>query len=979
MPKKSLQYLSSILFVPERTPNELRKSPSKVNNDLDTPSNFIETTCCPNATTAKIYRVSESIISTSNSATISIQKNITDSCSTNSDTIFTDNGTNMYDISNATNTSGDNDDNITRNARKHSLETFSTISIADLKEALPAISTIKYIDALPPDKSENDYIASITKVTSNEQENCTNKEIDFEPESHQKSNDSAERNSVGDLIPDVDSKIENKSKLVVVLSRHKADTFKPVSDMHTEDDSNTNSKTIADSKTESSIKHTVTVEVESGLNKKKYDGTIKQYVGLEVDTETNCTGKNMASNKRKRSVSVSPVVADGKLKQTTMLDFLSNSTKKIKTAECQSDSSSPAPSIKSPSPNLPESTKVLKSSVSDFNTPRTSFKRKSTTKINSISNSSSTSKRIFVNRMVNGKKLSFVPVIQKLTNDNIILIKEQLKNGEISYAPDADCSEIIASIQKLNAFAKKVRAAAALATVNQLSVDKLSKKLKNVKDEEYVVERIEKINEIKTVPHFFIKWKGYSATSSTWEPLDNVRDCNLINEFLNRKSWFYRTDITSFANEMNQNQMANANQSPAIFTDDETFKQLANFDEHLLQCDLILLSMIWGNGHHKTKAYDVIYDRAKKNLQILPFYMNRIEQLDAISKFERQINNTDKSSNLTVENLVDYEGPPSQFTYINDVIPGEGVTIPDDPPIGCECENGCFFKTQCCGKKSGSSFAYNCKKRIRVPPGTPVFECNKRCKCGPECMNRVVQQGRKHSLCIFKTPNGCGWGVRTLRTIYEGQYICEYVGEIITYEETERRGQIYDAQGRTYLFDLDMNSSDNPYTIDAAHHGNVSHFINHSCDPNCGVWAVWINCLDLDLPKICLFALRRIEAGEELSFDYINQNANGRSADQSSDENEIDIVASTNNPTIAATTPDSVHKIEIILDNSDETRATTLNEKQDTDLTNSEKLDLDENQKEDTIIVSNRSPFPKRIAKTMECRCGSIKCRKYLF
>ena len=37
-----------------------------------------------------------------------------------------------------------------------------------------------------------------------------------------------------------------------------------------------------------------------------------------------------------------------------------------------------------------------------------------------------------------------------------------------------------------------------------------------------------------------------------------------------------------------------------------------------------------------------------------------------------------------------------------------------------------------------------------------------------------------------------------------------------------------DAEGRTYLFDLDFNMGDqNPYTVDAAFYGNVSHFINH--------------------------------------------------------------------------------------------------------------------------------------------------------
>ena len=44
--------------------------------------------------------------------------------------------------------------------------------------------------------------------------------------------------------------------------------------------------------------------------------------------------------------------------------------------------------------------------------------------------------------------------------------------------------------------------------------------------------------------------------------------------------------------------------------------------------------------------------------------------------------------------------------------------------------------------------------------------------------------------------------------------------------------------------------------VDAAHYGNLSHFINHSCDPNLSIFNVYINCLDPNLPQLCLFARR---------------------------------------------------------------------------------------------------------------------------
>ena len=86
-----------------------------------------------------------------------------------------------------------------------------------------------------------------------------------------------------------------------------------------------------------------------------------------------------------------------------------------------------------------------------------------------------------------------------------------------------------------------------------------------------------------------------------------------------------------------------------------------------------------------------------------------------------------------------------------------------------------------------------------------------------------------------------------------------------------------DAEGRTYLFDLDYNLGDaNPYTVDAAFYGNVSHFINHSCDPNLSIFNVWIDCLDPNLPRLCMFANRDIIKGEQITFDY-RQRAAGES------------------------------------------------------------------------------------------------------
>ena len=62
----------------------------------------------------------------------------------------------------------------------------------------------------------------------------------------------------------------------------------------------------------------------------------------------------------------------------------------------------------------------------------------------------------------------------------------------------------------------------------------------------------------------------------------------------------------------------------------------------------------------------------------------------------------------------------------------------------------------------------------------------------------------------------------------------EYVGELIDFDESEKRGRDAGRRGCSYLFDLDY-AVDDPadcFSLDASEYGNEARFINHSCDPN---------------------------------------------------------------------------------------------------------------------------------------------------
>ncbi|XP_045426351.1 histone-lysine N-methyltransferase SUV39H1 isoform X4 [Pipistrellus kuhlii] len=249
------------------------------------------------------------------------------------------------------------------------------------------------------------------------------------------------------------------------------------------------------------------------------------------------------------------------------------------------------------------------------------------------------------------------------------------------------------------------------------------------------------------------------------------------------------------------------------------------------------------------------------------YLVQKAKQRRALQLWERELNaKRNHLGRITVENEVDLDGPPRAFVYINEYRVGEGITL-NQVAVGCECKD-CLWAPAggCCPGASLHKFAYNDQGQVRLRAGLPIYECNSRCRCGYDCPNRVVQKGIRYNLCIFRTDDGRGWGVRTLEKIRKNSFVMEYVGEIITSEEAERRGQIYDRQGATYLFDLDY--VEDVYTVDAAYYGNISHFVNHSCDPNLQVYNVFIDNLDERLPRIAFFATRTIWAGEELTFDY---------------------------------------------------------------------------------------------------------------
>ncbi|GIL78652.1 hypothetical protein Vretifemale_8070, partial [Volvox reticuliferus] len=103
-------------------------------------------------------------------------------------------------------------------------------------------------------------------------------------------------------------------------------------------------------------------------------------------------------------------------------------------------------------------------------------------------------------------------------------------------------------------------------------------------------------------------------------------------------------------------------------------------------------------------------------------------------------------------------------------------------------------------------------------------------------------------------------GLFAVEPIEASEFVIEYCGQLIRKPLDDVRQRQYDAAGYAdYMFAIDDS-----WVVDATLAGNAARFINHCCDPNCVARIVEVG----GEKRIAIYTLRRIEAGEELHYDY---------------------------------------------------------------------------------------------------------------
>ncbi|XP_018374739.1 PREDICTED: histone-lysine N-methyltransferase SETD2-like isoform X3 [Trachymyrmex cornetzi] len=141
-----------------------------------------------------------------------------------------------------------------------------------------------------------------------------------------------------------------------------------------------------------------------------------------------------------------------------------------------------------------------------------------------------------------------------------------------------------------------------------------------------------------------------------------------------------------------------------------------------------------------------------------------------------------------------------------------------------------------------------------------MIECGPRCVVGDRCTNKRFQNCQYAKCEVFRTEKK-GFGLRAVVDIMAGEFIMEYVGEVVDPKDFRRRAKEYSKDKNRHYYFMALKSDQ---IIDATMKGNISRFINHSCDPNAETQKWTVN----GELRIGFFNKKFIAAGEEITFDY---------------------------------------------------------------------------------------------------------------
>lgn len=145
-------------------------------------------------------------------------------------------------------------------------------------------------------------------------------------------------------------------------------------------------------------------------------------------------------------------------------------------------------------------------------------------------------------------------------------------------------------------------------------------------------------------------------------------------------------------------------------------------------------------------------------------------------------------------------------------------------------------------------------------------ECRSNCEAGALCGNQRITKKQYKKVEVIDAGKK-GRGLKVLEPIKKYDFIIEYVGVAVKKKYLDNLFARYRNERMLYIMGLD-----NDVYLDARKKGGIARYINHSCDPNCAVHRWKVN----GVSRAGIFAVRDIEVGEELGFDYKWDRKRGR-------------------------------------------------------------------------------------------------------
>ncbi|XP_049540907.1 histone-lysine N-methyltransferase PR-Set7 [Anopheles darlingi] len=128
----------------------------------------------------------------------------------------------------------------------------------------------------------------------------------------------------------------------------------------------------------------------------------------------------------------------------------------------------------------------------------------------------------------------------------------------------------------------------------------------------------------------------------------------------------------------------------------------------------------------------------------------------------------------------------------------------------------------------------------------------------------AIREGREEGLQIEHF-EGKGRGIVTTRTFSKGEFVVEYIGDLITVAEAKQREQKYAEDDNTGCYMYYFKHKNIQHCIDAtAESGKLGRLVNHSRNGNLVTKTVLLN----NRPHLVLIAKDDIEKGVEITYDY---------------------------------------------------------------------------------------------------------------